>query len=136
MTQRASGNSPQLFGCQRIKRFYTDISMPTIKRLERKKGESDRRKERRKYYNNTYYQRIREYYMRCHPWCERCLKEGKYSPASDCHHVVSPFQGELSHEAKYTLLTDANNFIALCRNCHNEIHQAQENNKKLKHKQQ
>lgn len=109
--------------------------MPTIKRLEKKKGESERRKERRKYYNNTYYQRIREYYMRCHPWCERCLKEGKYSPASDCHHVVSPFQWELSDERKYALLTDANNFIALCRECHNAIHQAQENNKKQKHKQ-
>lgn len=110
--------------------------MPTIKRLERKKGESDRRKERRKYYNNTYYQRIREYYMRTHPWCEKCLKEGKYSPASDCHHVVSPFQGELSDERKYALLTDANNFIALCRECHNEIHQRQEKTKRDKHKQQ
>ena len=136
MTQRASGNSPRLFGCKRIKRFYTDIStMPTIKRLEKKKGESDRRKERRKYYNNTYYQKIRGYYMRTHPWCEKCLQNGVYSPASDCHHIISPFEGNISNERKYALLTDSNNFIALCRECHNEIHQAQENNKKLKHKQ-
>ena len=110
--------------------------MPTIKRLERKRSESDRRKERRKAYNNTYYQKIRGYYMRCHPWCERCLREGKYSPASDCHHVISPFEGNKTHEQKYELLTNANNFIALCRDCHNEIHQSQEKTKKDKHKQQ
>ena len=74
--------------------------------------------------------------MRCHPWCEKCLKEGKYNPASDCHHIISPFEGNISNERKYALLTDSNNFIALCRECHNEIHQRQENNKKQKHKQQ
>jgi 5-methylcytosine-specific restriction protein A len=74
--------------------------------------------------------------MRTHPWCEKCLKEGKYSPARDCHHIISPFAGNISNERKYALLTDVNNFIALCRECHNEIHQAQEKTKKDKHKQQ
>lgn len=89
-----------------------------------------KRAERRKYYNNTAYQHGRKWYLMQHMWCERCMEKGEYVPSHDLHHIVSPFDGQKTEQQKMDLLLDENNWIALCRNCHNAIHTEQERNKR------
>lgn len=96
--------------------------MPTIKRLKRNTVPSERKRERQKLYNDTQYRKLRDWYFQCNPLCEDCLKNDKIVPACDVHHKISPFQGSLTWEQKYHLLRDVDNFISLCRDCHNKRH--------------
>lgn len=97
--------------------------MPTIYKPKRKSRNSDKSKLRAKLYSDTQYRKIRDWYYQCHPLCELCLKdENKTVPSMDIHHKISPFQGDKTMEERYSLLRDENNFIALCRECHEKIH--------------
>ena len=95
--------------------------MPTIYKPKRKSRNSDKSKLRRKLYSDTQYRKIRDWYYKTHPLCEMCLKENKTVPSNDIDHKVSPF-GDMTIEERYHLLRDENNFIALCRECHEKIH--------------
>lgn len=102
--------------------------MPTINKIQKKvksteRKDTDMRELRRKAYNNTVWRRIRESYMHEHPICEECLKKGKITPAEDIHHKKSPFQ---KGEINYSLLLDYGNLMAVCKECHGNIHAAQQ----------
>lgn len=102
--------------------------MPQINKPEKKKKtferkETDMRKLRQQAYQNTAWRKLRDTYMHQHPICEECLKQGKITPATDVHHIRSPFQhGEIN----YNLLLDYDNLMALCKDCHGNIHAAQQ----------
>ena len=66
---------------------------------------------RKKYGNN--WRRLRNRYMSKHPLCERCLQEGRMTPATECHHVLPLKDGGLNVES---------NLMALCQSCHKKIH--------------
>lgn len=98
--------------------------MPTINKIQRKKRptdkkETDMRELRRKAYNNTAWRKMRDTYLHEHPICEECLKKGKITPAEDIHHKKSPFKGG---EINYGLLLDYDNLMAVCKKCHQLIH--------------
>jgi 5-methylcytosine-specific restriction protein A len=78
---------------------------------------------RRKAYNNTAWRKLRDLYMHEHPICEECLKKGKITAAEDVHHKRSPFR---KGEINYGLLMDYDNLMAVCKECHGEIHAAQQ----------
>ena len=59
------------------------------------------------------WKRIRDRYVRKHPLCEQCLKEGRYVAAEEVHHIVPLSEGG-SNEEK--------NLMSLCRSCHEKIH--------------
>ena len=59
------------------------------------------------------WKRIRDRYVRKHPLCEQCLKEGRYVAAEEVHHIVPLSEGG-SNEEK--------NLMGLCRSCHEKIH--------------
>lgn len=96
--------------------------MPTINRLKKKERTSDKSNLRKKLYADRLYQKIRKLYFMEHPLCEECLKEGKTVQARDVHHKQSPFMDNLSMVERYSLLRNPNNFICLCRNCHQKAH--------------
>lgn len=101
---------------------------PTVNKLERKKKtyerkETDMRKLRQAAYQNTQWRKLRDTYIHEHPICEECLKKGKVTPATDVHHKISPFKGG---EINYATLLDYDNLMALCRECHGEIHASQQ----------
>lgn len=52
--------------------------------------------------------------------CERCLAEGKYTPAAHVHHK-RPLTPENLDKAEVT--TDWRNLQALCEECHLAVHQ-------------
>lgn len=102
---------------------------PTVNKLERKKKsqvprkETDMRKLRQKAYQNTTWRKLREEFMHKHPLCEECLRNGKVTPATDVHHIRTPFKGG---EVNYALLLDPENLMSLCKDCHGQIHAAQQ----------
>ena len=103
--------------------------MPRINKIERKKKsqaprkETDMRKLRQKAYQNRHWRKLRDTYLRENPLCEECLKHGKVTPAEDVHHIKSPFRGG---EINYNMLLDYHNLESVCKDCHGEIHAAQQ----------
>lgn len=93
------------------------------KRNSFERTETDMRQLRKKAYNTTEWRKLREVYMRQHPICEKCLEKGKITPAEDIHHKISPFRGG---EVNYGLLLDHDNLMAVCKECHAEIHNKQQ----------
>lgn len=57
--------------------------------------------------------RIRTRYVHKHPLCEMCLKEGRYVPVEEVHHIVPLSEGGTNDES---------NLMSLCRSCHEKIH--------------
>jgi 5-methylcytosine-specific restriction protein A len=103
--------------------------MPTIVKLQKKqktssgRTETDIRKLRQTAYQNTAWRKERDNYLREHPLCEKCLEKGKITPAQDIHHKKSPFK---NGEINWNLLYDVNNLMSLCKECHGNIHAAQQ----------
>ena len=77
---------------------------------------------RQKAYQNYNWRRLRNDYIRLHPLCAECLRNGKVKPATDVHHLRSPFKGG---EINWTLLMDVNNLESLCAECHGLEHAKQ-----------
>lgn len=103
--------------------------MPTINRTQKKqtysepRKETDMRKLRQKAYQLTAWRKLRNSYLREHPICAECLRNGKITPAEDVHHVKSPFKGG---EINYELLLDDKNLESVCKECHAAIHNKQQ----------
>ena len=55
------------------------------------------------------------------PLCERCEEEGRYTPATEVHHVI-PVEHGLTREEKERLMFDYFNLRALCNDCHVKAH--------------
>ena len=103
--------------------------MPSIQLLKNQKKtysattKTEMQKLRATAYNNTTWKKLREVYMHEHPLCEECLKKSKVTPAEDVHHIRSPFTGG---DINYSLLLDDKNLEAVCKKCHQLIHNAKE----------
>lgn len=65
----------------------------------------------KKYGNN--WRRTRALYIKKHPLCERCLKEGRITPAREVHHIVPLSRGGTNQFS---------NLMSLCQSCHTKIH--------------
>lgn len=102
--------------------------MPWINKPQKKqapssaKTETEMRKLRQVAYQNTAWRKMRDCYIKEHPLCDECLKNGKITPAEDVHHIRSPFK---KGEINWALLLDEDNLMSLCKTCHAEIHNKQ-----------
>ena len=59
------------------------------------------------------WKRIRDRYAMEHPYCERCLAEGRMTPMEEVHHIV-PLSSGGTHERS--------NLMSLCQSCHTKMH--------------
>lgn len=59
------------------------------------------------------WKKIRDKYVRSHPYCELCFREGKMVPVEEVHHIVPLSRGGTNDES---------NLMSLCRSCHEKIH--------------
>ena len=66
----------------------------------------------RKRYNEQW-RKIRARYVKVHPYCEVCFKDGRMTLVEEVHHKIPLSQGG-TH--------DENNLISLCQSCHARIH--------------
>ena len=79
--------------------------------------------------NDRRWRELRIAYLREHPLCERCIREGKaagvpegyITPSVDCHHRV-PVETAKTLQEMERLAYDWNNLEALCIPCHSRTH--------------
>jgi 5-methylcytosine-specific restriction protein A len=58
------------------------------------------------------WKRIRDRYIKAHPLCEECQRNGRLTPAQEVHHII-PLSDGGTH--------DEGNLMALCSSCHSGI---------------
>jgi len=82
-------------GCPNLTddRFCETHAKTEAKRYEK----YDRDPSAKKRYNSTW-RRLRNNYIKAHPLCEHCLKENKYIPAQEVHHVLPLAEGVRMHK--------------------------------------
>ncbi len=59
------------------------------------------------------WEKIRNRYIAAHPLCEKCLSEGKCTPAALVHHKKPIADGGTNEES---------NLMSLCNSCHERFH--------------
>ena len=59
-----------------------------------------------------HWRKVREYFLKGHPLCEMCRKDGRLTKATEVHHIIPLGKGG-TH--------DPNNLMALCKPCHSRI---------------
>ena len=97
--------------------------MPTIPRLrDKKRPQSYRKRQRQSMYSKAEYRKLRDWYYQCHPICEDCQRIGLLTESKDIHHVMSPYDPNISPAESYRRLMDENNLVSLCRYHHNLRH--------------
>lgn len=72
-------------------------------------------------YNTLTWKILRLEYMKDNPLCEMCIKKDKIKSAVDIHHII-PISSGVDMIGKKTLGFDINNLMAVCKECHFEIH--------------
>lgn len=55
------------------------------------------------------------------PLCERCKEQGVIEAAVEVHHVI-PVEDAQTEREKESLMFDSHNLMALCHDCHVEMH--------------
>jgi 5-methylcytosine-specific restriction enzyme A len=71
-------------------------------------------------YNSTTWKKLRLFYLKQHPLCEKCLPD-KLTPAVEVHHIREISKGKDIYE-KQELALDINNLMSLCVPCHHKQH--------------
>lgn len=71
-----------------------------------------RRDPRSKKRYGSEWKRIRNIFIKEHPLCEECRRNGRVTPAEEVHHILPLGRGG-TH--------DTNNLMALCKSCHSRI---------------
>jgi HNH endonuclease len=59
------------------------------------------------------WKRLRDSYVKAHPFCEECFKKGIMVPVEEVHHIRPLSEG--GNHSK-------DNLISLCKSCHARIH--------------
>ncbi len=62
---------------------------------------------------NSKWRRVRAAYLRKHPLCVICLRNGRYVQATVVDHIIP-------HRNRPELMWDESNFQALCKSCHDK----------------
>jgi len=73
-------------------------------RWQKRKGSTERG-------YNYRWQQFRDSFLKAHPLCEECKRNGKVTPATDVDHIVP-------HKGNKNIFWDENNLQALCHACH------------------
>ncbi|WP_461206086.1 HNH endonuclease signature motif containing protein [Clostridium sp. DL1XJH146] len=62
---------------------------------------------------NSRWRRARKVYLKEHPLCVQCEKEGRLTPATEVDHRIP-------HRGNMKLFWNKNNWQALCKSCHSK----------------
>lgn len=72
------------------------------------------------FYKSKEWNRCRESYLKSQSYlCERCLQNGKMTPAKIVHHVVHLNPNNITNPE---ITLNWSNLQAVCKQCHEEIH--------------
>lgn len=95
-----------------IKQYYKQKKEEHYREYSKKKNE-----QWYKYYQYPGWKKLRDYYYTIYPCCQVCEKQGIITSTDEIHHI-KPFSTGITDEAKYNLLLNSNNLIALCKHHH------------------
>lgn len=103
--------------------------MPTIKLLRDKEKPTKSKRIYKskvdnlnhKVYNSKQWRELRLEYLKLNPLCEKCELENNLTLANEVHHII-PISVGNTFEQKKELGYNPENLMALCSNCHKEIH--------------
>lgn len=103
--------------------YWEKEEMPQIYKPKKKVHRpSKMKKERQKFYQDTQYRKARDWYMQKNCLCVKCKEEGLITPSTDLHHVLSPFDSNISEKEKWNRLYDTSNWMPLCKYHHRKMH--------------
>lgn len=103
-------------GCPRL----TDLSSGYCEEHEKiqvKEYDKSRRVEHNQRYGAKW-RKLRKRFLLAHPLCEQCRLKGKYTIATEVHHIL-PLSAGGTH--------DERNLMPLCKSCHSRITLTTEN---------
>lgn len=95
--------------------------MPTIPKLKHIKKQYPVYNQSTEYYNTKEWKNLRHAHLLAHPLCERCLSQGRVTPAVHVHHI-KPFLLGQNRPERLKLLLDPNNLMSVCVSCHQQLH--------------
>lgn len=78
-------------------------------------------KDYKKLINTRRWLELRKEVLTAHPLCEICERDGYVTPATEVHHR-RPVEYGINLNEKRRLMYDPANLMALCHNCHVQIH--------------
>ena len=84
--------------------------------------------------NSRAWKELRTGYLRDHPLCVECQRQGVIRAARCIHHVI-PIESAKTDEDAWTLATNRTNLQALCFECHANIHRGERSHSKEAHQQ-
>lgn len=84
-----------------------------------------RRKERQEIYSTKEWREMSILKRQQNPLCEDCYKNNILTPATEVHHILSPFTPNITEEEKYRRAFAWDNIVALCGDCHHKRHDTQ-----------
>lgn len=93
------------------------------KALKTRPSGGDRKDERQKLYNDKVYKSVRALKRQNTPLCELCEEVGLTTASEHTHHILSPFDRDISEGEKYRRLRSYNNLQSLCNIHHQIVHQ-------------
>lgn len=72
------------------------------------------------FYWSTIWRRKRASFVREHPLCLHCLKEGKHTPTQEIDHIkpINPANAYDTQNGRFGQPLDDNNLQPLCTSCH------------------
>ena len=73
----------------------------------------------RRLYDSQRWRKVRRWWLKGHPLCEMCQRQGRITIATVVDHIIP-------HHGDPTLFWDANNYQSLCAACHNSLKREQE----------
>ena len=87
--------------------------------------------------NSKRWKLLRQEYLRAHPLCERCKREGLVRSAIDVHHVIPVESAHTIQEMEALCFNEVagQRLEALCIPCHIKAHAEQRSHSKQAHKQ-
>ena len=67
------------------------------------------------------WRKLRNYFLSANPLCEMCKREGRYTAATEVHHIKPLADGGTN---------ELENLMPLCKSCHSRITMTMENQKR------
>ena len=98
-------------GCGRLAENSEQYCAEHQKIMDKRYNQYERDPASNKRYGRSW-KRIRDRYIKAHPLCEECQKQGKLTPAEEVHHILPLSRGGTNA---------VNNLMALCKPCHAHI---------------
>ena len=75
--------------------------------------------------NSREWKAMRAQVIAAHPFCQRCEQQGIITPSRCVHHVIPIESGRTEAECRELAYGKISNCVALCFQCHADIHKAE-----------